>query len=245
MTHLLAFGVVFGVNLLPAFGPPTWAVLVLFRLRSRLNPVDSRTRVMPSAARAVMVDLALPLCEGARMTRNRSIFVVSGLVAAFLAVAACSSGGGRTSAATGTSPSTAAPAAADGQPATVGVANNGLGMILINTQGRTLYLFQNDSGTTSTCTGECAQDWPPLRASAPTAGSGVNAAILGTTPRSDGDPQVTYNGHPLYTFEADKKAGDTTGQGVKAFGALWYVLSPAGTQVSGSSSSSSGSGSGY
>jgi hypothetical protein len=62
-------------------------------------------------------------------------------------------------------------------------------------------------------------------------GSGITASKLGTTARSDGKPQVTYNGHPLYTFANDQKAGDTSGQGLNAFGGPWYVLSPAGTAI--------------
>jgi predicted lipoprotein with Yx(FWY)xxD motif len=98
--------------------------------------------------------------------------------------------------------------------------------------------------------GECAKDWPPLRASGkPTAGSGIPASKLGTTARTDGKRQVTYNGHPLYRFENDMNPGDASGQGLSAFGGLWYVVSPAGTTVTGSSagssSSSGGSGNGY
>jgi predicted lipoprotein with Yx(FWY)xxD motif len=63
------------------------------------------------------------------------------------------------------------------------------------------------------------------------------ASLLGTSPRSDGNPQVTYNGHPLYTFTGDQKAGDTNGQGVNAFGASWFALTSAGNQASGQSSS--------
>ena len=136
--------------------------------------------------------------------------------------------------------------AAHGSSATVSVADTGLGNVLVDSQGRTLYLFEKDTGKTSTCTGGCASAWPPLRASGkPTAGSGVKASSLGTTPRSDGDPQVTYNGHPLYGYQGDSKAGDTTGQGIDAFGALWYVLSPSGNAITAASSSSGGSSNGY
>ena len=129
------------------------------------------------------------------------------------------------------------PKTANGQPATVGVANSGLGKILVDSQGRTLYLFQKDSGTKSACTGACASGWPPLRASGkPTVGSGANASMVGTTTRSDGKPQVTYNGHPLYLFQGDQKPGDTNGQGINAFGAAWFALSPAGNKVSGTGS---------
>src|SRR4051794_41013891 len=98
--------------------------------------------------------------------------------------------------------------------------------------------------------GACATNWPPLRASGkPTVGSGTQASMASTTKRSDGSRQVTYNGHPLYRFQGDHTAGDTNGQGVNAFGAAWYVVSPAGSQItakpSSSDSSSSGGGSGY
>ena len=98
-----------------------------------------------------------------------------------------------------------------GSSATVSVANSGLGKILVDSQGKTLYLFEKDTGTKSTCSGGCATIWPPLRASGkPTAGTGVKASLLGTTQRSDGNAQVTYDGHPLYLYEADASAGDRT-----------------------------------
>jgi predicted lipoprotein with Yx(FWY)xxD motif len=69
----------------------------------------------------------------------------------------------------------------------------------------------------------------------PTAGSGAEASLVGTTTRSDGTSQVTYNGHPVYRYSGDQKPGDTAGEGLDAFGAEWYVLSPAGDQVTGGS----------
>jgi predicted lipoprotein with Yx(FWY)xxD motif len=130
-----------------------------------------------------------------------------------------------------------------GSSATVSVANTGLGKILVDSQGKTLYLFEKDTGTKSTCSGGCATIWPPLRASGkPTAGTGVKASLLGTTQRSDGNAQVTYDGHPLYLYEADGSAGDTNGQGVNAYGALWYVLSASGNEVTASSSNSGSNG---
>jgi predicted lipoprotein with Yx(FWY)xxD motif len=171
------------------------------------------------------------------MIRRRSITFLASTAALpliALTASACSSGGG------GANASPSPPKTTTAQPATVGVAKTGLGQILVDSQGRTLYLFQKDSGTTSACTSACATAWPPLRATVqPTAGSGANASLLGTTPRSDGSPQVTYKGHPLYTFVKDQKAGDTTGQGVNAFGASWFALSSAGNQVSGQASGGS------
>jgi predicted lipoprotein with Yx(FWY)xxD motif len=109
----------------------------------------------------------------------------------------------------------------------------GLGNILVDSQGRTVYMFGADSGTTSACTGACATAWPPVPATGtPTAGTGANAALIGTTSRSDGTNQVTYNGHPLYTFMGDHQPGDTNGQGLVAFGGSWSALSPAGVPIS-------------
>jgi predicted lipoprotein with Yx(FWY)xxD motif len=173
------------------------------------------------------------------MTRRSTTLLASAtaLVLGTAAVAGCG-GGGK---AGGTS---AAPKTANGQSATVGVANENVGKILVDSQGRTLYLFERDSGTKSTCTGACAVEWPPLRASGkPTVGDGANASIVATSARSDGKSQVTYNGHPLYLFSADQKAGDTNGQGVNAFGGLWYVLSSSGDEIT--TPAGSGGGFGY
>lgn len=129
--------------------------------------------------------------------------------------------------------------------ATISVKKTSLGKVLVNSKGHTLYHFRTDTGTTSNCSGDCATNWPPLTASGtPKVGKGVKSSLAGTTPRSDGSSQVTYNGHPLYTFQGDKKAGATNGQGLNAFGAQWFVLSPAGNEITRSASSSGGSNSG-
>jgi len=175
------------------------------------------------------------------MIRSRSIGLLAAVGAVSLvalAVAACGS--------SNDNPQTATAKPASGSSATVSVANTGLGKVLVDSHGMTLYLFQQDSGTKSTCSGACATEWPPLRASGkPTVGGGVKKSLIGTTPRSDGKPQVTYDGHPLYGFQADSKPGDTNGQGVDAFGAPWYVLSATGNAITTASSSSGGSGNGY
>jgi predicted lipoprotein with Yx(FWY)xxD motif len=173
------------------------------------------------------------------MTRSRPItFLASAAVIplAALAVAAC---GGSGSAATAATPKTSS-----GAPATVGVANSSLGSILVNSTGRTLYLFKADVGAKSSCTGACAGAWPPLRVTGkPTAGNGLTASKLGTITRSGGSRQVTYNDHPLYLFIKDTKPGQTNGQGVTAFGAAWFALTPSGNQASAPASSSGGGGS--
>ena len=68
------------------------------------------------------------------------------------------------------------------------------------------------------------------------------ASLVSTVPRADGKAQVAYNGHPLYTYSGDNAAGDTNGQGVTAFGAAWFALSPSGDQIAGAASTSSGGG---
>jgi len=173
------------------------------------------------------------------MTRTRPItFLASAAVIPLtaLAVAACGGGG----AATASPPKTST-----GASATLGVASSSLGSILVNSTGRTLYLFKADVGAKSACTGACATAWPPLLATGkPTAGTGLTASKLATITRSDGTQQVTYNGHPVYLFIKDKKPGQTTGQGVTAFGAAWYALTPAGNQIS-TLPTTSGGGYGY
>jgi predicted lipoprotein with Yx(FWY)xxD motif len=170
------------------------------------------------------------------MTR-KSITTLAGATALVVGVLAAAGCGGNAN-------SPAPPQNANGQSATVGVANENVGKILVDSHGRTLYLFERDSGAKSSCTGACAVEWPPLRATAkPTVGGGVNASIVGTSARSDGKAQVTYNGHPLYLFSADQSPGDTNGQGVNAFGGLWYVLSSSGNQIT--TGAGSGGGLGY
>jgi predicted lipoprotein with Yx(FWY)xxD motif len=107
-----------------------------------------------------------------------------------------------------------------------------LGVILVDGNGRALYLFEADKGTASSCNDACAAVWPPLTTmGAPVAGAGASQSLLATTTRKDGATEVTYNGHPLYYFVSDKQAGDTAGQGLSSFGADWYVLSAAGTKI--------------
>jgi predicted lipoprotein with Yx(FWY)xxD motif len=127
--------------------------------------------------------------------------------------------------------SRAAPAAQSGGAATVSVRKTKLGKIIVDGSGRTMYLFEKDKGTTSECSGACAKAWPPLMTKGkPKATGGAEAKRLGTTKRSNGT-QVTYGGHPIYGFTGDTKAGQTNGEGSKAFGAEWYVLAPNGHKI--------------
>ena len=177
------------------------------------------------------------------MTPSRPLAVLAATAAvplAALALAGC--GGGDD----GTSSSAAAAKAPSGKATTIGVAGTDLGKVLVDSTGRTIYLFEKDSGSKSACHGDCLVDWPPVRtAGKPTVGSGLSASKVGTTPTDGGDPQVTYNGHPLYLFQGDKNPGDTSGQGLSAFGASWFTLSRAGDAITGKSSSGGSSGNGY
>jgi len=144
---------------------------------------------------------------------------------------------------------TTAPAA----PATVSVANSSLGMILVASNGRTLYALDKDTPTMASCTGGCAGLWPPLTATGtPTGGAGVDATKLTILTGANG-MQVVYAGHPLYMFAQDSAPGDVKGQGFA--GNIWHVVSPTGMVVTtattaagassgGTSSSSSGGGTG-
>jgi predicted lipoprotein with Yx(FWY)xxD motif len=189
--------------------------------------------------------------ENKLSSRKVSLALKLGLpfAAAAVLATACSSGG------TNNSPSSSASAAAGGSSSATTVdvhAGNGASF-LTDSSGRSLYLFASDTSTKSTCSGGCAAAWPPLIAKgAPTAGTGATASDLGTIARSDGTKQVSYDGHPLYYFSGDGAAGQTNGEGVNGFGALWYLVAPTGQQItslggsSASQSSNSGSyGNGY
>jgi predicted lipoprotein with Yx(FWY)xxD motif len=172
------------------------------------------------------------------------LFLTGGLVAAAFIAAACSPTTGSTNP-YGAAPAGGAPTAAPAvvpspppaAPAATGTAINigstKLGQVLVDSNGLTVYLFLADKGTASSCnSSSCTQYWPPvLTTGAPQAGAGVTASLLSTTVRADGTTQVTYAGHPLYRFINDKAAGEATGQGVNAFGAPWYVVSPSGAQI--------------
>src|SRR3954471_20598996 len=122
--------------------------------------------------------------------------------------------------------------AARAGPTVVSTAKTSLGRVLVNSRGHTLYLFAKDRNGKSACSGHCATFWPPLIASGkPGVAAGAKASLIGTIKRADGRRQVTYNHHPLYTFVKDKQKGQTKGEGVNAFGAKWYAVSPAGAKV--------------
>ena len=169
---------------------------------------------------------------------TRRIYAVALLAAGVLALAVAGCGGGsdstESSASTqaagsdtskGAEPVKAAPNAEEGTTF-VSLGNvSGLGMLLVDSQGMTLYEFEKDKGPESTCYGECAKYWPPLLSKGePQPSNGAEASLLGTTERKDGTMQVTYNGRPLYLFVEDKKPGEANGNDFEGFGAEWYAL---------------------
>ena len=161
-----------------------------------------------------------------------TVVLAAGAVAAVATGPAAGQGydyGGSTSS---TSSTPAAPAST--KATTVKLGHSKLGKYLVSSSGRALYLFLKDTGKTSKCTGACANAWPPLTTgAAPKAGAGVKQSLLGTTTRSDGTKQVTYNGHPLYRYDDDKGPGQHHGQGLKEFGAKWYVVKANGNKLGG------------
>jgi predicted lipoprotein with Yx(FWY)xxD motif len=107
----------------------------------------------------------------------------------------------------------------------------GLGRVLVDAAGLTLYDFHKDKGAASSCYGACAGVWPPLITDGEAqASNGAIASKLGTTKRKDGTTQITYAGHPLYTYAEDGKPGDSKGNDIDSFGAEWYALEPSGAE---------------
>ena len=109
-----------------------------------------------------------------------------------------------------------------------------VGTVLVNGQGKTLYVFKPDQAKKVTCTGSCAAVWPPVTLGSgakPTASGGVKASLLASDPNPSGGSVVTYNGWPLYAYVADTAPGSARGQGVNLNGGVWYVMSPSGQPV--------------
>jgi predicted lipoprotein with Yx(FWY)xxD motif len=176
---------------------------------------------------------------------------------ALLAVACGSSSSSSTSSST-SAPAAAPPSTSTGAPATSTVSLStktlpGVGSVLVNGQGRTLYIFVPDGGKKVTCVSSCAAIWPPLAIGAgqkPAVSGGVKASLVSSDSNPSGGQVVTYAGWPLYLYVADPKAGTDTGQGINSSGGLWYVIAPSGTVVKGKGGASSTSttrsyGSGY
>ncbi|HEX4011809.1 MAG TPA: hypothetical protein VHX62_17440 [Solirubrobacteraceae bacterium] len=168
------------------------------------------------------------------------------VAAVALTVAACGSSSATTSSSASSSPaaaaaspttSTASASPASAKGIAIGMTKGSAGVYLTGASGKALYLWDADSNGMSSCSGACAQAWPPLLTKGtPIAAHGVTAGDLGTITRSDGTKQVTYKGHPLYYFVGDTAAGSTKGQGSDAFGAKWWLVAPSGAAITGGGS---------
>ena len=159
---------------------------------------------------------------GMSITKRLTPFL--GLVA--LAAAAC---GGSSS---GGTQKVSSQSGGGGSAAVVATKSGSNGMYLVDSKGMTLYLFKKDTSTKSTCSSACASYWPPYTTSGtPTVSGSAQQSMVGTSKRSDGKTQVTYNGHPLYYFAQDSNPGDTNGQGTTFFGGEWNIVAPNGTAI--------------
>lgn len=156
------------------------------------------------------------------MKRTITLFIAAAALSAAVLVAVF----GETS-------SAAPPRASSG--ALVALGKTALGKVLVDARGRTLYLFEKDKGAASSCYGACASVWPPLTSVKGVAAGGLPAAKLGATKRTDGKTEVTYAGHPLYTYAGDSASGQISGEGVMN---IWWLVSPAGAKVKNAASSS-------
>ena len=166
------------------------------------------------------------------LVRRRSPAVGLALVAALFLMAAAQAAGSS--------------ASRTGTRAVVALRTTGIGAVLVDSQGRTVYLFEKDRNGLSMCNSACVKFWPRLTShGSPHAGKGVHQSLLGLTRARSGVGQVTYAGHPLYTFVGDKRPGQTSGEGLDNFGAEWYAVGPNGHKVEQDKSGSSGSTGGY
>ena len=175
------------------------------------------------------------------MFRRRSdMRATAGWVGALTAMALLVAGCGSTSPTARSTPTLTGSDGAVLTGAQVSTASGSLGVILVDGEGRTLYMFDGDPEGTSGCYDACATAWPPLATTGdPTASGDVDAKDLSTSTRTDGITQVLYAGHPLYTYSEDTTPGQTTGQGLTQQGGMWWVLGVDGTPIKSAVASSS------
>lgn len=184
--------------------------------------------------------------EGMAATLFRSRFALA-LVGAGIFAAACggsSSGGNSAQVGSQTTPSSSAPAGG-GAAVTIATHKGPLGTYLTTSSGMSLYMFAPDSGGKSNCNSSCAQYWPPLAGGSAKTSGAADSSLIGTTMRSDGTTQVTYAGHPLYTYVGDTSAGQTNGEAKNLNGGEWYLLDPQGKKIDKDSNSSGSTSSGW
>jgi predicted lipoprotein with Yx(FWY)xxD motif len=177
-------------------------------------------------------------------------WVVPALAAAAVVVAGCGTS-------SPTDPATSSPATATGQSdagasaVAIKTMSTSKGTVLTNAGGLTLYWFAKDTPSQSKCNGSCATYWPPVLGTSATASGASLPHGFGTIKRADGQTQLTYDGHPLYTYTGDTAAGQVNGNGLNASGGLWWAATPSGKDLgsaaapaASSTSSSGGSGGG-
>ena len=159
-----------------------------------------------------------------RPLRRSASIVPAALAGAALLLGACSGGGDVTT--------LSVPPTTDAS-LTLALERSPVGPILTTGTGATLYDFAPDTPTRSACVEDpCVFQWPPLTETGPLhLGRGVDASLVGTLRRPGGATQLSYGGHPLYTYGLDVAPGMVTGQALNQDGGLWYVLGPKGKQI--------------
>jgi predicted lipoprotein with Yx(FWY)xxD motif len=182
------------------------------------------TRIPAAIAISTVALLALAGCGGGNDSTSGGAYGGGGETTAESASGGAYGGGGETTA------EPASGGASEGAAVVAVAPVPKLGKLIVDSGGFTLYNFHKDKGTTSSCYGACANFWPPLTTEGSPKAEGVPAGMLGTTKRNDGTVQVTFAGHPLYTFSEDKKPGEANGNDFKAFGGEWYALMPNGQE---------------
>jgi predicted lipoprotein with Yx(FWY)xxD motif len=170
---------------------------------------------------------------------------MAGAVAVLVALVAtsCGKSGGAGSGGTPTTPGAASTTAGSSGNSTIKAGNvSGLGMVLVDSQGFTLYRLTGETTSNFVCTGSCTTTWPPLEASGTPAGGPGATGTIGTTKRPDGITQVTYDDIPLYTFSGDSGPGQSNGEGIQG---VWFAVTPAGQSAKGGGGGASPTGGGY
>jgi predicted lipoprotein with Yx(FWY)xxD motif len=165
-------------------------------------------------------------------------WVVPGIAAAAVVLAACGS--------SSTPPSSSAPNNPAAAVASVAIKtmSTSKGTVLVTPTGLTLYWFANDTATQSNCNGSCATYWKPLLGKAVAAAGTSLPHGFATIKRADGQSQITYDGHPLYTYTGDTASGQINGNGLDASGGMWWAITPTGSELGATTTSSTSSGSG-
>ena len=194
------------------------------------NPVRATSPAIKATVFLGIATLLVAGCASKKSSSNTTPSSAAAVTSAAVTSAAAASAPGSSASvapavAAATSPGSVAPALGVSVDVTAGP----LGKYLTDSAGKTLYIFTPDTSSASTCYGTCVANWPAfVTDGTPQAGAGATASLLGTSPRTDGTTQVTYNGHPLYLFKGDKSAGDTSGQGKAG---TWFMVSGSGAKI--------------